>query len=145
MIQFDESARTVADKCSRQDAQNFISDIKGGEAYFWPALKQTTALLETDAFISNIVLVFMTDGENMDNGDEVVGILRYLFRRFAARNIKFNAIGFTQQPKSLLDMVAAVHPHGSLYEAEDSLQLQQRFVEIAEAMCIRDHPPVPRA
>ena len=86
----------------------------------------------------------MPDGENGDDGDEVVGIHRDLFRRFAARNIKFNAIGFTQQPKSLLDMVAAVHPHESLYGAEDSLQLQQRFVEIAEAMCISDHPPFPR-
>jgi uncharacterized protein YegL len=136
VIQFDTSARTVADKCSRQDAQNLTLNINGGGTYFGPALKQTIALLETDPSTCDIVLVFMTDGENGDDGDEVVDILRDLFRRFAARNPKFNAIGFTQQPKSLLDMVAAVDPHGFLYGAEDSLQLQQRFVEIAEAMCM---------
>lgn len=138
VIQFSTSARTVADKCSRQDAQNLTLDMKGGGTSFGPALKQTMSLLETDASTSDIVLVFMTDGENGDDGDEVVGILRDLFQQFAARNPKFNAIGLTQQPKSLLDMVAAVHPHGFLYGAEDSLQLQQRFVEIAEAMCMSE-------
>jgi uncharacterized protein YegL len=135
VIQFGSSARVVAEKVSVPEAQALSLSMKGGRTKFGPSLEEAGRLLENDSSAFDIVLVFMTDGDNED-GDAAVGLLHGIFDRFSARNPKFNAIGFTTQPQSLMNMVAAVQPHGTLYGADDAIQLQQCFVEIAEAMCM---------
>jgi Mg-chelatase subunit ChlD len=137
VIQFDTDARLVdhATKISPQQASQLSLNMRGNGTNFGPAIALANDFLEQDSYPSDIVLVFMTDGENTD-GDVALGALQNLFKNRSARNPKFNAIGFIQQPASLMQMVAAVQPDGFLYAANDAVQLEQRFVEVAEAMCM---------
>jgi uncharacterized protein YegL len=137
VIQFDASARIIAEFLPVDAAASLSLTMKGGGTQFGPALSEAIDLLRRDSRNLDIVLVFMTDGENGD-GDTPVSILKELCRQFASRNPKFNAIGFTNQPASLVRMVAAVAPDGVLYDAKDAVQLQARFVEVAEAMCMSE-------
>ncbi len=137
VIQFDNTARIVAESLSAHDAAALNLSMNGGGTAFGPALSQTIELLRRDSSTCDIVLVFMTDGQNGD-GDAPIGILRELFGKFASRNPKFNAIGFTNQPPTLVKMVAAVAPDSALYAADDSVQLQRAFVEVAETMCMSE-------
>jgi Mg-chelatase subunit ChlD len=137
VIQFDNTARVVAESSSAQDAAALNLSMKGGGTTFGPALLRTMELLRRDSSTCDVILVFMTDGDNQDD-ETPIDVLRQLFGEFASRNPKFNAIGFTNQPPVLVKMVEAVAPNSALYAAGDTVQLQRTFVEVAEAMCMSE-------
>jgi Mg-chelatase subunit ChlD len=144
IIQFDSTARIIEAQISLDAAISKTLEIKGGSTNFAPALTLVKELLLQDSSESDVVIVFMTDGDAVD-GDVAVDILREIFDRFLSRNPRFNAIGFTDQPKhpTLTKMVEAVG--GILHGAEDGVQLVQKFVDVAQAMCVSDRSDKKRA
>jgi Mg-chelatase subunit ChlD len=142
VIQFQDDAHVVKSKISIDDASRLSLSKRGeGGTKFGPAMALALELVKQDALSkTDVVLVFMTDGENQDK-DEAVEILRDIFRTCDSRNPKFHAIfigDVKKPPESLMKMVAAVGNDGVLYNAKDTVQLERRFVEIAEAMCVSD-------
>ncbi len=141
VIEFDDDARIVAQAISIDDARQLSLSIRGGGTKFAPAISKANDLLKEDASSkTDIVLVFMTDGANTDD-DTSVEILRDIFHKFDTRNPKFRAIFFgvvQNQPPILTMMVHAVGSDGVLYNANDTMQLERTFVDIAEAMRVSD-------
>jgi uncharacterized protein YegL len=139
VIQFACDARIIREFISVSDAQSLVLEHMSGGTNFLPPLQKTRSLLQQDDSGYDVVIVFMTDGENNDDSDPMP-VLQAIFSDCASRaqpvTLKFNAIAFGENPPSLRAMVDAVGDDGTYSHASDAIQLQQRFVEIARKMTL---------